>query len=261
MSSDLDLQPMLDDPQTDLSEVALLRAGRAEAMSDETRRKVLAGIGVGGAALGLATVSSSVGHGSSAGWASWPAWLQTGLVLTTLGGVAATLAFFGFGSEPQVTAQQPAAQVAEPRPAQAAAPPSTVEAPGVPVMQATDLPVEPATGVSAGGGDKAAQVQTALPEAPTAEPSLAAELDAIRPAKTRLAAGDAAGALAQVRQYRTQFPKGRLAVEATVIEVEALVALGQRSAAEKQAAPLLKGDSPYAARLRTLLTPNSAQKP
>ncbi|HEX2878902.1 MAG TPA: hypothetical protein VHO25_05135, partial [Polyangiaceae bacterium] len=205
------------------------------------------------AALGLATVSSSVGK------ASWPAWLQTGLVLTALGGVAATLAFFGLGSEPQVTAQQPAAPVAEPRPALAAPPPSTVEAPGAPVMQATDLPVEPAVDVPA--GVKASNGDKAVPEAPVAEPSLAAELDAIRPAKTRLAAGDAAGALAQVRQYRSQFPKGRLAVEATVIEVEALVALGQRSAAEKRAAPLLKGDSPYAARLRTLLGANSAQKP
>lgn len=252
--SDLDLQPLLDDPQADMSEVALLRAGRAEAMSDETRRRVLAGIGVGGAALGLATVSSTVGK------ASWPAWLKTGLILSALGGAAGTLAFFGLGEkEPQqVAAPQPAQQPA-PQPAQAA---ETV-AHGTPVYQATDLPVEPA--VPAGAVPNAGKVNSAnkvaAPEVAASEPSLAAEMDAIRPAKARLASGDAAGALAQVRQYRAQFPKGRLGVEATVIEVEALVALGQRSAAEKLAAPLLKGDSPYAARLRTLLGQNSAPTP
>jgi hypothetical protein len=252
--SDLDLQPLLDDPQTDLSEVALLRAGRAEAMSDETRRRVLAGIGVGGAALGLATVSSSVGK------ASWPAWLKTGLVLSALGGVAGTLAFFGLGSEsPQVTAQQPASVGVTP-------PPRATEtvAPAAPVMQATDLPVAPASPDSVGldsANKPSSGSKTVDSETSTVEPSLAAELDAIRPAKTRLAAGDAAGALAQARQYRARFPKGRLGVEATVIEVEALVALGQRGAAEKLAAPLLKGDSPYATRLRTLLGSNSAQKP
>jgi hypothetical protein len=251
--SDLDLQPLLDDPQTDLSEVTLLRAGRAEVMSDETRRRVLAGLGVGGAALGLATVSSSVSK------ATWPAWLKTGLVLSALGGVAGTLAFFGFGSDaPQVTAQQP-----PPHASGAATPlPSAVEttAPAAPVMQATDLPIAPSepSSVNAVRGEKDPVAQH---QAPATEPSLAAELDAIRPAKARLAAGDAAGALARVRQYRAQFPKGRLAVEATVIEVEALVKLGQRSAAEKLAAPLLQGESPYAARLRTLLGTNSAQKP
>lgn len=247
--SDLDLQPLLDDPQADMSEVALLRAGRAEVMSDETRRKVLAGIGVGGAALGLGTVSSTVGK------ASWPAWLKTGLILGALGGAAGTLAFFGLGEkEPQqVAAPQPAPQ-AEQSPAPAA------EA-VAPVYQATDLPVEPAApSVATPAGKITSGNKTAEPMA-ASEPSLAAELDAIRPAKARLASGDAAGALAQVRQYRAQFPKGRLGVEATVIEVEALVALGQRSAAERLAAPLLKGDSPYAARLRTLLGQNSAPTP
>lgn len=261
MSSDLELQPLLDDPQTDLSEMALLRAGRAETMSDETRRKVLAGIGVGGAALGLATVSSSVGHGSSAGWASWPAWLKTGLVLSALGGVAATAAFFGLGPDaPQQVSVQPAKPAPEPpsRPA-----PTEAVAPAAPVYQATDLPVEPGTVDSpkASGASKGAPTEVA-PVAPNlVAPSLAAEMDAIRPAKTRLASGDARGALTQIRQYRAQFPNGRLAVEATVIEVEALVASGQRSTAEKLAAPLLKGDSPYAARLRTLLGQNSASKP
>jgi hypothetical protein len=104
----------------------------------------------------------------------------------------------------------------------------------------------------------AARAATSTPEAagasiPEAGPSLAAELEAIRPAKARLARGDAAGALQQVQQYRASFPKGKLGVEATVIEIEALVALGQRARAQKLAEPLLTGDSPYAPRVRSLL--------
>jgi hypothetical protein len=245
--------------------MALLRAGRAETMSDETRRKVLAGIGVGGAALGLA-VSSSVGNGS-AGWVSWPAWLKTGLVLSALGGIAGTLAFFGLGSpQPQQVSapKSPAAAVqpavvqppAAAQPAKPASPTNPGVEPGVPVYQATDLPVDPGQlGVTKPSGASKNESSAAV------APSLAAELDAIRPAKARLASGDARGALTQIRQYRAEFPNGKLGVEATVIEVEALVALGQRGAAERLAAPLLKGDSPYAARLRTLLGQNSAPKP
>jgi hypothetical protein len=247
--SDLDLQRLLDDPQADLSEVTLLRAGKSEVMSDETRHKVLAGIGVGGAALGLAA-SSSLGK------ASWPAWLKTGLLLSALGGIAGTLAFLGLGSDPSKPATTVTPQQSEAAQPQTVAVPPSVPTAEAPVYQATDLPVAPSVGSA-----KVDKAQPGAPGAAGAEPSLAAEMDAIRPAKARLASGDAQGALAQLRQYRAQFPAGRLGVEATVIEVEALVASGQRGAAEKLAAPLINGDSPYAARLRSLLGSNSASKP
>ena len=48
MTTGMNLQRLVDDPEADLNEVSLLRAGKTEAMSDGTRRKVLAGIGIGG---------------------------------------------------------------------------------------------------------------------------------------------------------------------------------------------------------------------
>ena len=61
---------------------------------------------------------------------------------------------------------------------------------------------------------------------PLSEPRLLAE------ARTRLQAGhDARGALALVAEHQRRFPRGALALEARITEVESLVVLGRRSEA------------------------------
>ena len=61
---------------------------------------------------------------------------------------------------------------------------------------------------------------------PLSEPRLLAE------ARTRLQAGhDARGALALIAEHQRRFPRGALALEARITEVESLVALGRRSEA------------------------------
>lgn len=240
---------LIDDPETDLSEVALLRAGQSEAMSDETRRKILAGIGVGGALAGAASLhAASV---SAVGKATWPAWLKTGFLLSALGGLAGGLAYLGLGSEQP--AQQHAPQQAAPVGAAAAdreqpAAPVADDHADVPLYQAEDLPLDVEQSAGAQGTPR---VTTSKPAA--SKPELGAELAALRSAKSSLAQSNPGAALQQVRDYRTQFPRGKLSVEATVIEIEALVALGRRAQAQKLAEPLLTGDSPYAPRVRSLL--------
>jgi hypothetical protein len=239
---------LVDDPDTDLSEVTLLRAGQSEAMSDETRRKILAGIGVGGALAGAASLhAASV---SAVGKATWPAWLKTGFLLGALGGLAGGLAYLGLGSEQteQQHAPQPVPAAAS-EPTRQAAPPAADEHADVPLYQAEDLPLDVEQSGNAQGAPRVAAPGKPAPN----KAELGAELAALRTAKSALAQGNPTVALQQVRDYRAQFPRGKLGVEATVIEIEALVALGRRAQAQKLAEPLLTGDSPYAPRVRSLL--------
>ncbi|HTM46995.1 MAG TPA: hypothetical protein VL137_18690 [Polyangiaceae bacterium] len=272
----MSLQRLLDDPEADLNEIALLRAGKADGMSEETRRKVLAGIGVGGALVGLSAVSTQAGK------AVWPMWLKSGLLLSVLGGIAATVGFFGFGSHSASvpSASSPVviskATSAVPTKVDSQSQGPEVRGPGVPVYQASDLPLAPSgsasqptanrrvAGAAAPGDTASAAATGAKPASVLPAPvlpapaagNLTAELAALNVAKTQLATGDAASALRTVQQYRTAFPQGKLAPEATVVEVEALLALGKKAQAATVAGPLLKSDSPYAARLRSLLGQN-----
>jgi hypothetical protein len=79
-----------------------------------------------------------------------------------------------------------------------------------------------------------------------------AQLDQARAA---LAAGQPVQALRELDAYRVQTPRGTLAAESIVLRVQALLALGQRAAAEREASPLLMAapQSRHAERLRQLL--------
>jgi hypothetical protein len=265
----MSLQRLLDDPEADLNELALLRAGKADGMSEETRRRVLAGIGVGGALVGLSAVSTQAGK------AVWPMWLKSGLLLSVLGGIAATVGFFGFGSHatsvPSASSPVVVSKATSAAPTKVDTQPTQpdVKAPGAPVYQASDLPLAPngsasqpsanrhPTSAAASADTDSADAKGAKPASPVpAAANLTAELAALNAAKTQLASGDAADALRTVQQYRASFPHGKLATEATVVEVEALVALGQKAQAARVAGPLLNSASPYAARLRSLLDQN-----
>ena len=74
-------------------------------------------------------------------------------------------------------------------------------------------------------------------------------------ARAALVAGQPTQALRELDIYRTQNPRGMLAAESVVLRVKALLALGQRSAAEREANPLLMAapESRHADRLRELL--------
>jgi outer membrane protein assembly factor BamD (BamD/ComL family) len=64
---------------------------------------------------------------------------------------------------------------------------------------------------------------------------LSAELGAIDKARSALAGGDASGALSQLDAYSRTYPRGRLALEAEVLRIDALARSGQRDAARKRA--------------------------
>ena len=85
--------------------------------------------------------------------------------------------------------------------------------------------------------------------------TLSQEVTALELAHEALAAHKPGVALRQLEHYRTQFPGGVLASEATVLRVQAMLASGDRSGAQALADIYSTShpDSPYARRIEALL--------
>lgn len=75
--------------------------------------------------------------------------------------------------------------------------------------------------------------------APTG-PGLGRELAALDVARIRLGKGDLAGATASLDEYGRRFPRGRLAMEAEVLRIDALARGGRTEAAHTRAAAFLR---------------------
>jgi hypothetical protein len=92
---------------------------------------------------------------------------------------------------------------------------------------------------------------------PSSAPSsqLAAEVSLLDAARAALRGGDAPAALRGLDGYRTQFPNGALANEASVVRVETLLATGRRDEAAGEAARFLARNppGPFADRVRALM--------
>ena len=85
-------------------------------------------------------------------------------------------------------------------------------------------------------------------------PKLSDELAALDRAQTALHAGDGEAALAAIDNYEQRFVNKRLAPEAQVLRIEALLRQGRRDSAHQTALAFLGAhpNSPYAPRVRHL---------
>jgi hypothetical protein len=93
--------------------------------------------------------------------------------------------------------------------------------------------------------------------APQPEPNvqLEREVAMLDAARDTLAAGQPAPALSILDRYRSEFPEAVLYPESVLLRVRALLAMGQRADAEREAAPLLsKPESRHAEAVRRLLS-------
>jgi len=90
--------------------------------------------------------------------------------------------------------------------------------------------------------------------------SVALEIEAIERVRSELARKDGQAALAALRRYASEHPRGVLSHEADVLRVEALLQDGNAPAALELAQQLLQrhGDSPHRARLEALARQASA---
>ena len=87
---------------------------------------------------------------------------------------------------------------------------------------------------------------------------LRVESGKLRAARSKLGAGDFRGALADIARLNAQFPHGVLNQEREVVAIDALTGVGESAAARSRAQAFLTRypDSPYAARLRPLISRN-----
>lgn len=245
-----DVKRLLDDPAADPTDVALVEYARSERMSDESRQRILMGLGIG--AIGTVTTATTTAKAASSS-GLWTAKLK---LLTALGvsvGVGAgSLWWLGADGSPDavtVTAQQQSTQASEaPPPALEEATPEALP----PAETAVDEP-EPTKPAPKAHSTATKPLTAKDTKQVEPQPSLADELAAIRAARATLARGNASGALAAVAEYDKKFPVGRLKQEARVVEIEALMRLGQTAKAERIAQPFLKNQSPYSERVRSLL--------
>jgi hypothetical protein len=207
---------LLDDNPTGL-ERDLLTAGASYRSSDEARQKTLTALGL----VGTAAVSAGVAAASTSALEKMS--LFKLLTLSGVGVAALTpIGFYAYqklegpGEKPVpavVATTAPPARLAE-RPAPAPVLPSEViEAPGVEAPKA---------------------------DARSTSGALSAELGVLDMARSKLADGDARGALGVLDEYAKTYPRGRLGLEAEVLRIDALARAGETGAAKKRAEAFVK---------------------
>jgi hypothetical protein len=241
-----DPRRLLDDTSTDHDELALLKLARSDRMTHKSRKKILAGAGLGGFVVGMQALLMTGGLARGGALTSFSK--------TALGTLAAASAvvgglWFSATPAPESVPDSPVVAAADEESASVVeAAPSEVAQEAAPVVALEDLPEDELTTEA-----KPQTPGSLVPQAAPKAAGLSEELALLKPARAALSSGDANGALTALSAYRAKFPNGKLGPEATRLQVEALVRLGRRAEAERLAAPLLEGNSPYAERMRTLL--------
>jgi hypothetical protein len=210
-------------------EQALLEAGRSAGASPRTRTRTLAALGLAAGPLVIAAAPTQAAGVLAAATEAAPATatagattaLTTKLALTgTLTKVVATVTLAG---------------------AIAAVPLGTMA-----WRRLHPAPRAEATLSTGSTTAVAASVERAPPEvarpaaAKAPADSLSRELTALDTARLRLAKGDTTGAQAALDQYGRSFPRGRLAMEAEVLRIDALARGGRTAAARSRAAAFLR---------------------
>lgn len=222
----------------------------------------------GGAASGGAASSGAASSGAASGGAvsggavSGGALVGKGVAAWATGGVLAAMAVWGglqLGAPAQDAPQDLAPQHDAPDPVQQHEPTPSLQ-PEELVTGGREL-AEPVASESEGAADEArpqdrrATKRSLKSSAAPRGDTLSRQLELIDQARGAMQRGDAARALRLVDTYRSQFPRGSLHAEATVLKVEALMAAGQRTRARQIAEAFLSKapDSAYARRLRSLI--------
>jgi hypothetical protein len=226
-------------------ERALLDAGTSYRSSKATRERTLAALGLAGSA---ALSAAAIGTASSSAFAK-VGWVKALALASTVGAVAAVpagyLAWRHSQEVPTVAAAPKRASAAAPGPlGHAIRREESIAVPArAPEMAPLALPA----------GSPAARAPKAEPKVSSAD--LSAELAAIEPARYALASGDASGALSRLDAYSRTYPRGRLALEAEVLRIDALARSGQRDAAKKRAEAFVRRypNSVLKARVRAYL--------
>ncbi|HET9956608.1 MAG TPA: hypothetical protein VFQ61_19050 [Polyangiaceae bacterium] len=257
-------------------EAQLLSAGRRDAPRAESRRHILAGLGVIAVASTITTAANAMARPSTAVAVEKPGILAR-LAGTGKGALAKWGVVSGAGAlavwagarlshsempaqpSPRAAQSQPvgSAVTAVADPPQAAPAADSVEGTVEGTAEA-DNAASPSTvaGREATVRGNSAQSGTLSPGAqvPTAG-NLTAELALLESSRRALVAGEPKRSLSLLDEYTRKFPRPRLSSEAQVLRIEALVASGERGKALELGRSFLarQGHSPFARRVRSLI--------
>ncbi len=244
-----EMERLLDSGADDF-ELRILSAGRHDRPTAASRRRILTGLGVGGA-LGATLLASTMNAGGWFGNLSRALLLRSAMAATV--GAAAVIGYVQL--TPSAPApHEPPAEVARPA---LVAPKAVVAAPPV------EVPEQPAPEVASPAPEVASpapvpvsnNVQRSSRSAEAPKPGLSDELGSLDRARQALVAGDAGRSLRLLDDYHRRFPRPKLGTEAAVLRIEALAASGQRARASELGAKFLArhGKGPYGARVRSLI--------
>jgi hypothetical protein len=245
-----DMERLLDSGADDF-ELRILSAGRLDRPTATSRRRILTGLGVGGA-LGATLLASTMNAGGWFGNLSRALLLRSAMAATV--GAAAVIGYVQL--TPSAPApHEPAAVVAPRAPAapKAVVPAAPVEVPEQPAPEIASPAPEAASPTPAPVSNNVQRSSRSVEAAQ--KPGLSDELGSLDRARQALVAGDAGRSLRLLDDYHRRFPQPKLGTEAAVLRIEALAASGQRARASELGAKFLArhGKGPYGARVRSLI--------
>jgi hypothetical protein len=235
--------------ETDSDEVrALLRSAEVDEPPNGAMRRMLTRAGVG-MAIAAATTSTTAVSAAKLTPVIVGKWLAVAAVVGA-GAVAAVHVARPWTSS--TPASQPAAKAAHVAPELPTAPAVEPIEPTEPASTVGDLPVPP---IAAPMAAPVATPSRARKAPPSASADITGEISAITVVRGALDKGDARGALGALDGYQQAYPHGTLAPEASVLRIEALQRVGERSRANALGESFLKAHpkSPHAQRVRSLL--------
>jgi len=238
------MDPLLHPEDFEL-EAQLRRAGRDVTLSPSAQTRLLATLGIGAGVTAATEAAASTSF--------------VGKLLASKGVVAASLVSMGaIGAGMYFTQRTQASdsvgdQAPVTRSAEAAhAPPPVSDTSVVAREGVADGAVIAAQQAAPVSVDKPATQPRTSARKPAADAGLRDELALLEAVSRATKAGNGALALSQSLEYKRRFPRGKLALEAQVLHIEALALAGNRAEASRLAQSFLKRypDSPVAARIR-----------
>jgi hypothetical protein len=255
-------------------ERSVILSAATDAPSEQSRRNLKRKIGAAAGAAGLTTITASA---KSLG-AVLLKWLMLGV---TVGVVSVGIASYStraveHRASPQQTAtappgvRQPSVRgempAHDPLRSQVSSMAMAAEAPatsGIPASPAhTPPPAANAAALTEPNGGMSRESPAGQSQL-SHQSQLSQEIAAIKAARAALASNDATSALSELNRYERTYPAGLFSVEAQVLRIDALVLLGQHSAAQTLALRFLNAqpDSPYARHVRSVASAGTKTNP
>ena len=236
----------------------LLEAGRQDAPSATRLNGMLGAIGAAGATLATSAAAAEVAAGAAATAAGAQSSLPIAILVKwtgigVLAGLATTLGVSALNRERSDAAHvSSSTQDVAPADLERVHRPSAASAPQVEQRSGASQPLNPRARAQHRMPYDVATDDRA-PRDDAARTALREEVAALAVAKAALNRNAPRDAIQAVLGYRARFPRGHLMPEAAVIEMEAQLALGNRSRAVELGRELEKTPTPGGERARELL--------